>query len=349
MLILLYTEEETSAFLEVFTGNKDWSTTRRNTWYPYGHNFAELSSIIQGIKGDHALESGFFGYLNAMQIGDQKVAVFKTELHAKVNGNKLAIVQVFQQLVTELSPSLVLSTGTAGGMGGVLMCGDVVVTNSARFRVSTTYPTYPEINSLSKNNTVLQNSVTINDTYLEYAAENFTKLSLPGLAKCYDKFSTRQGYSFLKKNTAPPSIYVTDINAVPGPEPMTVVSADFLSVDDTSDAEGLEALGIVNENDDAYAFFAIDQLPAAKRPAWLSVRNVSDPQVAVPPIPAGTTKSQVMKELSALAGAIFGVYEYTTTLNSAFACWAIVAGNAAPVKPHRVSAGVTRDRAVDGG
>ena len=167
VLILLYTEEETSAFLEVFTGNKDWSTTRRNTWYPYGHNFAQLSSSIQGIKGDYALEHGFFGYLNAMQIGDQKVAVFKTELHAKVNGNKLAIVQVFQQLVTELSPSLVLSTGTAGGMGGVLMCGDVVVTSTARFRVSTTYPTYPEINALSKNNTALQNSVAINDTYLE--------------------------------------------------------------------------------------------------------------------------------------------------------------------------------------
>jgi hypothetical protein len=101
----------------------------------------------------------------------------------------------------------------------------------------------------------------------------------------------------------------------------------------------LEALGIVNENDDAYAFFAIDLMPAGKRPAWLSVRNVSDPQVAVPPIPPGTTKSQVEKELSSLAGAIFGVYEYTTTINSAFACWAIVAGNAKVAKPSHVAVG----------
>jgi len=246
VLILLYTEEETSAFLEVFTGNKDWSTSRRGTWCFYAHNFAQLESIIGGIQSDYALEHGFFGYLTAMQIGDQKIAVFKSELYAKVNGNKLPIIPVIQQLVTELEPTLVLSTGTAGGMGGVLLCGDVVVTNSARFRVSTTYPTYPDINTLSRNNTPLENSVEINDKYLKYAAENLTKLTLPGLQKCYDKFSGRAGYSFLKKNTAPPAIYVTDTNPVPGPEPMTVVSAEFLSVDDTSNAEGLEALGIVN-------------------------------------------------------------------------------------------------------
>ncbi len=118
---------------------------------------------------------------------------------------------------------------------------------------------------------------------------------------------------------------------------MAIVSADFLSVDDTSNAEGLQPLGIMNDNDDAYAFFAISQMPAGSRPAWLSVRNASDPQVAVPPIPAGTTKSQVIKELSSLAGAIFGVYEYVTTINSAFACWAIVAGNATPAHASRVS------------
>jgi hypothetical protein len=58
------------------------------------------------------------------------------------------------------------------------------------------------------------------------------------------------------------------------------------------------------------------------------VRNASDPQVVVASIAAGTPPSKVIKELSSVAGAIFGVYEYVTTINSAFACWAIVAGNA---------------------
>jgi hypothetical protein len=328
VLILLYTQLETSAFLDVFTGNKDWSPSRRDTWYFYAHNFASLKKNIQGIDESDALKNGFFGYLNAVQIGDQKVVIYKTELHAKVNGNKLAIIPVIQQLVTELRPSLVLSTGTAGAMGSVLNCGDVAVTSSARFRVNTQYPTYPKINSLSHDNTALTNTVAINDKYLKYAAQNFTKLTLPALARCYAEFATRAGYAFLKKNTDPPSIYVTNINPVPGPEPMTVVSADFLSVDDRSDAEGLQALGIMNENDDAYAFFAISQMPASQQPQWLSVRNASDPQVVAPPFPAGTSQSQIIKQLSSLAGAIFGVYEYVTTINSAFACWAIVAGNA---------------------
>jgi hypothetical protein len=328
VLILLYTSVETEAFLDVFTGDKTWSTARKATWNLYGHNFAKFSGMIQGINEDDALKDGGFGYLSAVQVGDQKVVIFKTELHAKVNGDKLPIIPVIEQLATELQPSLVLSTGSAGGMGSVLNCGDVTVTSSVRFRVKTTYPTFPRINALSASNEALSNKVPINAKYLEYAAREFTKLTLPSLDKCYTSFENRAGFEFLKKNTAPPSIYVTDINPVPGPEPMAVVTADFLSVDDSTDAEGLQALGIMNESDDAYAFFALDQMPAAHRPQWLSVRNASDPQVVVPPIPPGTSQTKIDQELSSIGGAIFGVYEYVTTINSAFACWAIVAGNA---------------------
>ncbi|MGP0065939.1 MAG: hypothetical protein ACLQGP_20360 [Isosphaeraceae bacterium] len=328
VLIVLYTELETRAFLDVFTGNNAWSASRWDTWYFYGHHFTALSHDIQGIDDSDALKNGYFGYLYAMQVGDRKVVLFKTELHPKVNGNKLAFVPVIQQLATELRPSLVISTGSAGGTGSVLNCGDVAVTSSARFLVTTEYPTYPEINTLSQDKTALTDTVAINDTYLVYAAQNLTKLTLPWLAKCYGEFANRDGYDFLKKNTEPPSIYVTDINPVPGPEPMAIVTADFLSVDDSTDAEGLQALGIMNDNDDAYAFFAITQMASGQQPQWLSVRDASDPQVVAPPFPKGTSRSQIIKQLSSLAGAIFGVYEYVTTINSAFACWAVVAGNA---------------------
>ena len=237
---------------------------------------------------------------------------------------------MIQQLAADLQPSLVLTTGSAGGMGKVLNCGDVAVTSSARFKVGTTYPTYPQINALSQSGEALTNTVAINDQYLRYAAENLTKLTLPALAKCHAEFAGRSNYSFLKANAAP-SIYVTDINPVPGPEPMAIVTADFLSVDDSTNAEGLEQLGIMNDNDDDYAAFAIGQMPEAGRPGWLSVRNASDPQV-VASIPKGASQSTIRGDLSAVAGAIFGVYEYATTINSAFACWAIVAGNDATAR-----------------
>jgi len=112
-------------------------------------------------------------------------------------------------------------------------------------------------------------------------------------------------------------------NPVPGPEPMDIVSADYLRVDDDN-SECLQALGIMNDTDDAFAFYAISTLPADKQPKWLSVRNASEPQINVPPFPAGTSPTQVNK-LKGLAGAIYGVYPYCTTINSAFACWGIVA------------------------
>jgi hypothetical protein len=107
---------------------------------------------------------------------------------------------------------------------------------------------------------------------------------------------------------------------------MDIVSADYLTVDDDNDSEGLQSLGIMNDTDDAFAFYAISTLPSGKHSKWLSVRNASEPQITVPPFPAGTSPTQVVDKLKSLAGAIYGVYQHCTTLNSAFACWAVVAG-----------------------
>jgi hypothetical protein len=98
-----------------------------------------------------------------------------------------------------------------------------------------------------------------------------------------------------------------------------------LTVDDDHDSEGLQALGIMNETDDAFAFYAIGLLAADKRPSWLSVRNASEPQIVAQPFPPNTPPSEIVDKLKGIAGTIYGIYQYCTTLNSAFACWAIAA------------------------
>jgi hypothetical protein len=314
-LILLYTEFETSALLDVFTGDPTWTPARTATWNPYGHNFDHFKPSIEHIDGNVALSSGYFGYLSAVKIGSHTVALYKSELHPKANGPALPFIPVVAQLISELAPRLVISTGTAGGIGSQIQCGDVVITNSARLHLRSTYPAFPNLDALSKTHTQLTNTVQVNDTYVQYAAQHLTELSLPGLAQCYAKIGTKPGYTFLKTNMTAPSIYLAGTNPVPGPEPMDVVSADYLTVDDVHDSEGLEALGIMNDTDDAFAFYAISTLPTAKQPPWLSVRNASEPQIVGP-----------VDKLASLAGAIYGVYQYCTTLNSAFACWAVVAG-----------------------
>lgn len=238
----------------------------------------------------------------------------------------MPFVPVIAQLVSELQPKLVISTGTAGAVGSQINCGDVVITDAARFHLREQYPSFPDLNTLSQKNTELNNKVEVSGKYIQYAAANFTKLSLPGLELCYNKIGSRPGYAFLKKNTQPPIIYLKGSNAVPGPEPMDIVSADYLTVDDNNDSEGLQAQGTMNDTDDAFAFYAIGTLPHGKRPKWLSVRNASEPQINVPPFPVGTTPGKIIDTLKGIAGAVYGVYQYCTTLNSAFACWAVIAG-----------------------
>jgi hypothetical protein len=325
VLVILYTDVEAQAFLEVFTGDNEWTPARQATWYYYAHNFSQLASSITGISFSDALKNGYFGYLSQMQVGNQNVVIFKSELHPKVNGTHLAFVKVIQQLATELNPSLMITTGSAGGIGGGINCGDVVIASQARFHVKMNYPTYPQINNLSNSGNALTNNVSINPQYVKYANQNFTGLTSSALSQCRAEFSNQSGYSFLKPSTNPPAIYGPGVKSVPESEPMAVVTADYLTCDDTTDAEGLQALGTMNDNDDAYACFAIDQMTGNKKPRWLSIRNASDPQVKAPSSFHGTP-SQTQKELSSLGGAIFGVYEYVTTINSAFACWGVIAG-----------------------
>jgi len=325
VLIVLYTEQETSALLEVFTQNNEWSASRQKQWCQYAHNFSKFKSSIEGISGDTALEQGSFGYLSALTIGAYNVALFKSELHPKQNGPKLPFIPVLQQLISELAPKLVISTGTAGAVGSKLNCGDVAICSAARFHVKNTYVSFPAINTMSAAQTQLTNSVTIATKYLNYATTNLTKLSLPGLGQCYATLQQLSGYSFVHKNTQPPSIYAVGSTPVSGPEPMDIVSADYLTVDDNHDAEGLQALGVMNDTDDAFLFYGISQMSGTK-PRWLSVRNASEPQIVANPFPAGTSTTKIIDELKSIAGSIYGIYQYCTTLNSAFACWGIIAG-----------------------
>jgi hypothetical protein len=324
VLVVLYTDQETSALLGVFTGNNAWSPARRVQWCGYGHNFAQFKSSITGISGDTGLEEGLFGYFSAVRIGNKTVALYKSELHPKQNGPKLPFIPVLQQLITELKPSLVITTGTAGAIGSSINCGDVVINSSARFHIRDHYPDFPALQTMSENETEIGNTVAINTQYIEYAAAHLTKLSLPGLSECYTELQRLQGYGFVKKNSNPNSIYVTGKNPVAGQQ-MVTVSADYLTVDDIHNTEGLQPLGNMNDTDDAFLFYAVDNITTA-RPKIISIRNASEPEISGPSFPPGTPTGVIIDKLKGIAGSIYGIYQYCTTLNSAFACWGVIAG-----------------------
>jgi hypothetical protein len=328
VLIVLYTDPETMAFLDVWTGNPAWDPSVKVDWCPYAHNFAKFKKLISNPNANDTLKSGAFGLLSAMKLGTKNVVLYKSELHPKQDGTGLPFVPVMQQLIGELAPKLVITTGTAGAIGNRVECGDVTVCTSCRLHLQKKYPSFPDLDTLSANNTQLSSAFpnAFDGQYLQYAATHLTQLSLPGLGQCYQRLQRTSGFSFVPQNTLPPSIYAANRNPVPGPQPMDVVSADYMTADDNHNAEGLQPLGIMNETDDGFLFFAVDQLPAAKRPLCVSVRNASEPQMQHAPFPSTTPPGTIVHVLSGMAGTIYGIYQYCTTLNSALACWGVVAG-----------------------
>jgi hypothetical protein len=321
VLLLAYTDGETEALLEVFTGNGSWSASAKANAYKYTHNFSSIKSkIIQGQT--NATKAGIMGYIIPFTIGDKKVLVFKSELHPKNNGKYLPFVPVIQQLIEDVDPKVVLTTGTSGAIGPKINCGDVVITNVARLHCQHNYVGYGDIALITQNNTELKNEspLTISNKYIDYANLHLLPLSGAGLSTCHSRFAGDPNYKFLKNNVSP-SIY----QHVPGVQPMDILSADYLTVDDNGNLEQLQSLGILNDTDDGFAVYAIHKM-SGKTPTWLSVRNASEPQITDPSFPSGTTMAQKEKQVKSLAGAVYGVYQFCTTLNSAFACWAIIAG-----------------------
>ena len=59
--------------------------------------------------------------------------VFKSDSHMSQDGPQLPNIDVWAQIIEEVQPKLVITTGTAGGIGKQFEVGDVVVSPIVRF------------------------------------------------------------------------------------------------------------------------------------------------------------------------------------------------------------------------
>lgn len=98
---------------------------------------------------------------------------------------------------------------------------------------------------------------------------------------------------------------------------VNVVTADSFAFDTVENYFHLQGLGSAVETDDAVLGMVAKQL-GDKAPGWMSIRNISDPQIAI---------KEPEKQQKAAAGKIFSEYGYWTTIGSAIASWAVIAGD----------------------
>jgi hypothetical protein len=93
------------------------------TWKPYAHQWSSYEPQLT--DRSPARDAGCMGYVAQVTIGDVEVLAVKSELHLATDGISAPIVALWQQMVAEARPKLVISTGTAGGIGAATQLGDV--------------------------------------------------------------------------------------------------------------------------------------------------------------------------------------------------------------------------------
>jgi nucleoside phosphorylase len=204
------------------------------------------------------------------------------------DGPQLPNIDVWRQIIEEVKPQLVITTGTAGGIGRQFEVGDVIVSPIVRFDCTSKFKKEP------------------------FATEHFSA------ARANTKFFAQARKLFKANaarlppdNTRAPKIVTVPVNGLAS----SVVTTDFFGFDTSDNHSKLQGLGDVSEMGDAVLGLVAQQM-GKSAPPWLAIRNVSDPQIKA----EGTIQQQ-----AAIAAHIYKGFGRWSTVCSAITCWASIA------------------------
>jgi nucleoside phosphorylase len=282
VLVVTWTVDEGHALSRVFTPGKD----SRNDYKAYTHNYATISKRMRA--GCPAQQLKRLGTYWTTKIDGKSVVVFKSDSHMSQDGPELPNIDLWRQIVLEVQPKLVITTGTAGGIGKQFEVGDVIVAPIVRF-----------------------------DCTAKFKKESFHDAHYSTVAPNRKFFSTAK--KLFKANAArlPPANTRRPkiMTAAPSALASFVVTTDFFGFDTSDDHYHLQGLGLVSEMGDAVLGLVAEQM-GANAPRWIAVRNVSDPQIKA----EGTLRDQAQ-----LAAQIYKGFGRWSTVCSTIVCWALIA------------------------
>jgi nucleoside phosphorylase len=284
VLIVTYTVAEGEALADVLTPGQPTTA-----WTSYRNGWAELKKSVQ--HGAPSLTRDQAGLWAGTQIGDIKTILVKSDLHPSTDGPKLPIRTLWTQMISQVQPRLVITTGTAGGIGANILLGDVIVSSRVRWDATTRFEHQPWAKAA-----YTSNGAQPAHTHLTTAQQTLIPINakhLPAAART--------------------PIILTDTPT----DPTSVLSTDFFAFDDANNHYGLRTYqpdAKAVEMDDAALGLACTDL--TNPPPWISVRNASDPQMNAPTLAEETHQ----------AAAIYEKYGYWTTIGSAITCWALTIG-----------------------
>ena len=285
ILLVTWTVDEGHALSRVITPGKD----SRNDYVSYTRNFSKLAKKMRA--GCPALKAKRLGAYWTAKIAKKTIVVFKSDSHMSQDGPKLPNIDVWRQIIEDVQPKLVITTGTAGGIGADFEVGDVIVSPIVRFDCIQKFKSKPfrkaHYSSVAPNRKLFA------------TAKTLFKANAPRLPK---------------DNTRLPLIQPTKLGDLPG----SVVTTDFFGFDTSNNHFKLQGLGHVSEMGDAVLGLVAGQMKndGENAPRWVAVRNVSDPQIKA----EGTIREQ-----AAVAAQIYKAFGRWSSVCSAIVCWALIA------------------------
>jgi nucleoside phosphorylase len=282
VLVVTWTVDEGHALSRVLTPGKD----SRNDYQSYTHNFAAIAKKMR--NGCPALQAKRLGAYWTTTIGSKSVVIFKSDSHMSQDGPQLPNIDVWRQIIAEVRPKLVITTGTAGGIGKQFEVGDVIVSPVVRFDCTAKFKSQPfAMKSFA--------SKPAKSSHFA-AARTLIKVNAPQLPK---------------ENKRLPKI----VRVAPSDLGSSVVTTDFFGFDTSDNHYKLKGLGDVSEMGDAILGMVAEEM-GADAPRWLAIRNVSDPQIKAD----GLT----IRQQAAIAAQIYKGFGRWSSVCSAITCWASI-------------------------
>jgi nucleoside phosphorylase len=269
----------------------------------------------------------------ATRIGGLRVLCFKSELHLNQDGKPLdeaghpaegktgfatlPVKDLFHQIMDEVEPSLVITTGTSGATYLDHDLGDVVVTRGAKFRLSDEFKNEP-FNAIDNPGAQYRSEWEVPTSQFEPAIELMRsfqhRLVEPVFAPPTKRYPFAGAPIHARANK--PGIKLDDGQMMPAFHP--ILTTDFFEFGTSGNK--LELQGCAVEMGDAVLGLACEE--RNDPPNWLVVRNLSDPQINAD-LP---TKPRSLDMQAHWAVWYYEKYGYWTSVNGALACWAVIAG-----------------------
>ena len=282
VLVVTWTSAEWMALADVLTPG-----VHKTNWMPYANNWDSFEPHLT--DRSPARDARCLGEWCFTTIGDKYVLCFHSQLHLATDDDTAPVVALWKQIITEVGPELVITTGTAGGIGAATQLGDVFVVGSAKFNCTKEFRDKP---------------------WAQERFVGFEPAPSAHLKEAQDVLIPVNAEKLPKDLCDRLPVITTGGD---------VETVDYFGFADTDDSYGImrdDSRAHCEEMDDATLPLALSQMDQPMLP-WLSVRNASDPQV---PSSIGN-----LEEQAKWASSIYERYGYTTTVGSAIACWALIA------------------------